>query len=245
VWNRGRAEAMSLGELRSAPPERFLKNYSRVIWKETAARERAAQVAAAPDPFADTQRSLRQWSQETTGQDSQRSSRSGESASGSQRRRPLTGSGIPDALSRSASLPSGHPMKAEVPATFGSGFLGKPCYFDPMADKSLFPKPEPGARLDAGPAYIPCRSAGNTGIMMWESGRSHKTASALERLERQRTAKFASTIGSAGATSLAASSEMQMPGGQPILTPPKAPPWGFGAPSARVRAGHVDFYWGC
>lgn len=238
---------MSLGELRTAQPDRFRRNYQRVVWKESEARENARLQALQPDPRMDTVRSFGAWSQ-----DSQRSSRHSDTDSAREaRRRPVTG----DALLRSHSMgfAVGGPQRAEVPATFGSGFLGKPCYFDPTADKSLHPKPEPGLRLPCGSDYVPCKAAGNSGIMIWEKGRSHKTAAALQRAQRAsstmgsvgREADGSTSPGALDATTGSAAAAPPMSIGAPVLAPPKPPPWGFGGVPARVRAAHVDFYWGC
>jgi len=221
---------MSLTELRSLPPDRCARNYNRFIWKEAASREHASRLAAAPDPLLETQRSLGLWSQ-----DSQRSSRlrsDDDSALASQR-------SSAHVLSRSASLPVGGPQVAEVPATFGSGFLGKPCYFDPLADKSLAPKPQPGLRITAGADYVPCRSTGSMGVMVWDQGRSHKTAARLQREQR------ASSRGPDSPLNMDAS-DMSMPsmGGLPVLNPPTPPPLGFGGLPARIRNQRSDHYCG-
>lgn len=222
---------MSIPEqLRSTPTLRYSRNYDRVIWKEISAKIYADHVAVAPDPLLETQRSLGAWSS----LDSQRTSRGGDdnSAPASQRRRPATGSLMFDALSRSASLPANGPQRAEVPAAFGSGFLGKPNYIDPLADKSLRPRPDPGIRIAAGPDYIPCHSTGRMGIMTWEQGRSHKSAACIEREMR------------ASSRGPAATSGVEEPGLAtlcPILSPPKLPPNGFGAKPERVQRKHIHF----
>merc|ERR1711865_1074620 len=147
-------------------------------------------------------------------------------------KRPLTF----DSLTRSASLPLAGPQRAEIGPPPGTGFLGKPNYFDPRADKSLYPRPpDPGMRLSGGTDhYVPCKTTGAMGVMAWDQGRSHKTEEQVKRELRK--------LKSRSATPLALDVNV---GGMPIMTPPKEPPWGFGGAPARVRAAHVDFYWGC
>lgn len=147
-----------------------------------------------------------------------------------------------DLTSSTSSLPQGHWMKGEIgPIGKGSGLLGKPNYFDPNIDKELYPRPSPGQRLDVGHDYNPCQSAGRMGVMVWEKGRSHKTAAQVQREQRMNASRSL-----AGSSTIGACDEKPgLSAGTPILTPPKPPPWGFGGVPARVRAAHVDFYWGC
>merc|ERR1719491_783333 len=127
---------------------------------------------------------------------------------------------------RSSSLPANGPQRAEVTACFGSGSLGKPCYFDPLADTKLFPKPSPGPRLGASSDYIPSVSGGTMGVMMWPNGRSHKTESALKRA-------------SSGPRERVAAPDLVAP----ILEPPKTPVNGFGGrPPDRGRFARIHSF---
>eukprot|EP00427_Karlodinium_veneficum_P018893 CAMPEP_0169127484 /NCGR_PEP_ID=MMETSP1015-20121227/36030_1 /TAXON_ID=342587 /ORGANISM="Karlodinium micrum, Strain CCMP2283" /LENGTH=223 /DNA_ID=CAMNT_0009191265 /DNA_START=1 /DNA_END=672 /DNA_ORIENTATION=- len=209
---------MSLLEsFRTIPPERIGRNFNRLVWKETAARNHAEQMALAPDPLFETMRSLGAWSKD--GQRTSRSDAEGMPQASQRIQRPATGSGDVLSLMRSSSLPASGPQRAQVPASFGSGSLGKPNYFDPLADPNLFPKPTPGTRLALGPDYMPCVSGGSMGVMLWPDGRSHKSEAALKRASAgPRPRAETPTVAAA------------------ILEPPKPPPDGFGGrPPERGR----------
>jgi len=241
---------MSLVACRSTYHDRYIRNYNRVIWKETSAAERDVQVAGNPDPLQETLRSMGPGTpgrSQDSQRSSKRSSRLGEEVhsrvkcegyNGSTRRRSLTSG--PDVLSHSASLPLGGPQRAEVPACFGSGFLGSPQHFQPLADKSLFPKPQPGVRdTDRGENYLSCKPDAAGRFMFWETGRSFKTEAAMRNLQNaslQRSSSAGGTLGKESEPLVAGPAKME---------PPTEPPWGFGGAPARVRAKHCDFYWGC
>lgn len=227
-----------LEQLRTSPNRRYLENYVKIITKEEKAAALDARTAVMPDPLIETNRSLGAWSEDS--RRTSNASRQGklppnlreafrQESEPAPDRKSRTGSAA-DGLSRSSSLPHGSPMRATVPSCFGSGFLGKPCYINPLADKSLGPSSSVGVRLEKGPEYIPCRSYGSMGFMHWEGGRSYKSPACLAREERQRSEGL-----SAGEPAV----------GAPLLEPPKPPPWGFGAAPARIRNHHCDFYWGC